>query len=50
MKFDFFYYVFKNSDGQVVGSCFEEDFSEDMVPEGSTYEMQYYKGCPSHCS
>jgi len=50
MKFDFFYYVFKNSDGQTVGSCFEEEFSEDIVPEGCTYEMQYYRGCPAHCS
>lgn len=50
MKFDFFYYVFKNSDNQTVGSCFEEEFSEDTVPEGCTYEMRYYKGCPSHCS
>jgi len=50
MKFDFFYYVFKNANGQIVGSCFEEEFSEDAVPEGCTHEIQYYKGCPSHCS
>jgi len=50
MKFDFFYYLFKNPEGQTIGSCFEEDFSEDIVPEGCTYEIQYYKGCPSHCS
>ena len=50
MKFDFFYYLFKNRDGQTVGSCFEEEFSKDIVPEGCTHEIQYYKGCPSHCS
>ena len=50
MKFDFFYYVFKNANGQIVGSCFEEEFSEDSIPDGCTHEIQYYKGCPSHCS
>ena len=50
MKFDFFYYLFKNKAGQPVGSCFEEDFSEDLVPEGCTYQIEYYPGCPAYCS
>lgn len=50
MKFDFFYYEIKNAKGDVIRSCFEEEFSEDMVPEGGTYEMKYYAGCPAHSS
>jgi len=50
MKFDFFYYEIHNRDGNFIKSYFEEDFSEDLVPEGCTYEMRYYKGCPAHCS
>ena len=50
MKFDFIYYQFKNSEGQVVGSCFEDDFDEQKVPSGCTYEIKYYAGCPAHCS
>ena len=50
MKFDFFYYEVYNSEGKTVKCYFEEDFSEDLVPEGGKYEIRYYKGCPAHCS
>ena len=50
MKFDFFYYEILDQEGNIIKSYFEEDFSEDLVPEGCKYEMRYYKGCPAHCS
>lgn len=50
MKFDFFYYEIKNSEGHFSRSCFEEEFTEEMVPEGGSYEMKYYAGCPAHSS
>ena len=48
MKFDFFYYHVKNKDGDVIASYFEEDFTEDLVPDDCTYEIKYYEGCPAH--
>tara|TARA_Y100000004_G_scaffold152057_1_gene175018 strand:+ start:203 stop:1228 length:1026 start_codon:yes stop_codon:yes gene_type:complete len=48
MKFDFFYYHVKNKNGDVIASYFEEDFTEDLVPEDCTYEIKYYEGCPAH--
>ena len=50
MKFDFFYYVVYNIHNQTIGTYFEEDFSENLVPEGGGYEMRYYEGCPAHSS
>ena len=50
MKFDFFYHEIKDKDGNFLKTCFEEDFSEDMVPEGGCHEMKYYAGCPAHSS
>jgi len=50
MKFDFFYYHVFDKDKKIIGSYFEEDFSEEFVPEGCTYEIKYYEGCPAHCS
>jgi hypothetical protein len=50
MKFDFFYYHIKNSEGSVISSVTEEEFSEKLVPEGGSYEMKYYSGCPAHSS
>jgi len=47
MKFDFFYHEIKDKEGFVIKTCFEEDFSEDMVPDGGSHEMKYYAGCPS---
>ena len=49
MKFDFFYYHVKNKNGDVIASYFEEDFTEDLVPDGCSYEIKYYEGCPAHC-
>ena len=48
MKFDFFYYQILDKDKNVIASYFEEDFEESFVPEGCTYEMKYYEGCPAH--
>lgn len=50
MKFDFFYYDINDADGNFSRSCFDDEFSEDMVPDGGSYEMKYYPGCPAHCS
>ena len=50
MKFDFFFYEVWDSERQRVGSYFEEDFTEKLVPEGGGYEMKYYQGCPAHSS
>ena len=50
MKFDFFYYQVRNSEGGIVRSYFEDEFSEELVPEGCSYEMMYYQGCPAHSS
>lgn len=48
MKFDFFYYEVKKANGQVAFTCFEDEFSEDLVPEGGSYEYKFYAGCPAH--
>ena len=50
MKFDFFFYEVCDADGNFIKSYFEEEFSEDLVPKGCTYEMKYYQGCPAHSS
>ena len=50
MKFDFFFYEIHDAGGNFVKSYFEEEFSERLVPEGGTYEMKYYQGCPAHSS
>ena len=50
MKFDFFYYEVYNKEGQFSKSYFEEEFSESLIPEGGSYELRYYKGCPAHSS
>ena len=50
MKFDFFFYKVYNSEGKTVKCYFEKDFSEKLVPDGGTYEIKYYKGCPAHSS
>jgi hypothetical protein len=50
MKFDFFFYEVLNSKGDVVRAYFEDEFSEHLVPEGGSYEMKYYQGCPAHSS
>ena len=48
MKFDFYYYQFFKKDGSLTFTCFEEDFDESKIPEGGSYELRYYKGCPCH--
>jgi len=48
MKFDFFYYHIFNEKGDFYKSVFEEDFDKDSLPEGYTYEIKYYEGCPAH--
>jgi hypothetical protein len=50
MKFDFFYYKVYSAEGKTIKCYFEEDFSEKLVPDGGTYEIKYYKGCPAHSS
>jgi hypothetical protein len=50
MKFDFFFYEVSDAAGETVRSYFEEEFTEDLVPKGGTYEMKYYQGCPAHSS
>ena len=35
MKFDFFYYEVTNAEGKFITSYFEDEFSEDLVPEGA---------------
>jgi hypothetical protein len=50
MKFDFFFYEVCNPNGDVVRTYFEDEFSEDLVPKGGSYEMKYYQGCPAHSS
>ena len=50
MKFDFFYYTIYDKNNQSVGSFFEDEFREDLVPDGGAYEMKYYEGCPAHSS
>ncbi len=50
MKFDFFFYQVSNADGETIGSYFEDEFTEDLIPEGGAYEMKYYQGCPAHSS
>tara|TARA_B100000287_G_scaffold56539_1_gene49667 strand:+ start:586 stop:1611 length:1026 start_codon:yes stop_codon:yes gene_type:complete len=48
MKFDFFFYQVWDADKNTIGSYFEEEFTEALVPEGGGYEMKYYQGCPAH--
>ena len=50
MKFDFFFYEVHNAQGARVGAYFEEEVREDLVPEGGSYDMKYYQGCPAHSS
>ena len=50
MKFDFFFYEIRDAAGHFIKSWSEEEFSEGLVPEGGTYEMKYYQGCPAHSS
>ena len=50
MKFDFFYYEVYDAKGKALKSYFEEDFLESLVPDGGSYEMRYYQGCPAHSS
>ena len=50
MKFDFFFYEVHNAQGERAGAYFEEEFKEDLVPKGGSYEMKYYQGCPAHSS
>ena len=50
MKFDFFFYEVHDAKGARVASYFEEEFKEDFVPKGGSYEMKYYQGCPAHSS
>tara|TARA_R100001443_G_C3348818_1_gene176334 strand:- start:326 stop:1351 length:1026 start_codon:yes stop_codon:yes gene_type:complete len=48
MKFDFFFYQVWDADKNTIGSYFEEEFTEALVPDGGGYEMKYYQGCPAH--
>jgi|TARA_R100001163_G_C5060256_1_gene197049 hypothetical protein len=48
MKFDFFFYEVWDAHKNRIGSYFEEEFAETLVPEGGGYEMKYYQGCPAH--
>jgi len=50
MKFDFFFYEVWDANKTKITSFLEDDFSEDLVPEGGGYEMKYYQGCPAHSS
>lgn len=47
MKFPFWYIHIYNEDGKFIQSCFEDDFQESMVPQGGSYELKYYEGCPA---
>lgn len=47
MKFAFDYYEVKNADGKIVKSYFVEDFDESLVPEGCTFSLKHYSGCPA---
>ena len=50
MKFDFFYYEVYDAEGKTLKTYFEEDFRDDLVPEGGFCELRYYQGCPAHSS
>ena len=50
MKFDFFFYEVWNNNKEKIGSYFEDEFTEELLPEGGGYEMKYYQGCPAHSS
>lgn len=50
MKFDFFYYEVYNSEGDRVRCYFEDEFAEDLIPDGGSCELRYYQGCPAHSS
>jgi len=45
-KFPFFYYHIFNKDKEFITSIREEEFVEKLVPDGGSYEMKYYSGCP----
>ena len=45
-KFPFFYYHIFNKDKEFITSIREEEFAEKLVPDGGSYEMKYYAGCP----
>jgi hypothetical protein len=50
-KFDFYYYKINDKQGNMVASCFLEDFDEYIkkYPEKDfLYQTVYYGGCPAH--
>jgi len=50
-KFDFYYYKINDLQGNMVASCFLEDFDEYVkkYPEDQfLYQTVYYSGCPGH--
>jgi hypothetical protein len=47
MKFDFFYYHIFDKEKRFFKTVMEDDFSENLIPDGGSYEMKYYAGCPS---
>ena len=50
-KFDFYYYKINDMQGNMVASCFLEDFDEytKKYPEDQfLYQTVYYSGCPGH--
>jgi hypothetical protein len=49
-KFSFHYIAVFDAEGEIVTTCFQEDFDKSMVPEGGKHELNFYGGCPRHCS
>ena len=49
MKFDFHYVEILNSEGELEKNVFQEEFETSMVPDGGTYSVKWYAGCPKHC-
>ena len=46
MKFDFHYYAILNADGKHIKSYLENEYNDDLIPEGGSVEKKYYLGCP----
>lgn len=47
-KFPFKYISIINNNGEIIKNVFEEDFTEDMIPENGMYIENKYEGCPAH--
>ena len=47
-KFDFGYVAIYDEEGNFLKNVFEDEFTEDIVPDGGTYKILKYGGCPRH--